>query len=80
MKIFPCQACGQILYFENTVCVSCGRRLGYLPSLTCLSALEVAGEGWRAHADPATLSRFCANEGGALHAGAATPDSHQGHY
>lgn len=61
MKIFPCLACGQLLYFENTICVSCGRRLGYLPALTRLSALEVAGEGWRALVQPEAIYRFCAN-------------------
>ena len=31
MKLFECQKCGQVLYFENTSCESCGLRLGYLP-------------------------------------------------
>ena len=38
MKLFRCQACGQVLYFENTRCESCGRRLGYLPELGTMSA------------------------------------------
>jgi hypothetical protein len=40
MKIFQCQACGQVLHFENTRCESCGRTLGYLAEDYALSALE----------------------------------------
>lgn len=61
MKLFTCQACGQILYFENTACVSCGHRLGYLPERTQLSAVEPDGAMWRALADPARHYKFCAN-------------------
>ncbi|MCC7271461.1 MAG: putative zinc-binding peptidase [Alphaproteobacteria bacterium] len=61
MKLFECQACGQPLYFENTGCESCGRRLGYLADLADLSALEEAPEGWRALAAPDRRWRFCAN-------------------
>jgi hypothetical protein len=31
MKLFKCQACQQILYFENTVCVKSQHRLGSFP-------------------------------------------------
>ena len=31
MKIFVCESCGQMLHFENTVCVRCGAPLGFLP-------------------------------------------------
>jgi len=61
MKIFACQACRQLLYFENTACLSCGRRLGYLPDAAVLSALEPDGEAWRPLAEPETRQRFCAN-------------------
>jgi len=61
VKTFECQHCRQLLYFENTSCVSCGRRLGYLPELSRLSALEPEGETWRALAEPEQRWRFCAN-------------------
>jgi hypothetical protein len=61
MKLFECQACGQPLYFENTQCGSCGRRLGYLPSLQEVTALEQDGEALKALAAPDTSFRFCAN-------------------
>ncbi|MEX0759791.1 MAG: putative zinc-binding peptidase [Tistlia sp.] len=62
MKLFECQHCGQLLYFENTACERCGRRLGYLAEAATLSALEPAeGERWRALAAPERPLLFCAN-------------------
>ncbi|WP_207459375.1 putative zinc-binding peptidase [Azospirillum sp. SYSU D00513] len=62
MKLFECQACGQPLYFENVVCERCGHRLGYLPRLTTLSAVEQQdGEIWRALATTEPLYKFCPN-------------------
>jgi hypothetical protein len=62
MRLFECQRCGQLLYFENTRCESCGHALGYLPDLSVLSALTPEGDGrWRPLAAPDRLSRFCAN-------------------
>ena len=66
MKLFKCQSCQQILYFENDVCVKCGHKLGYVPETATLSALEPEGELWRALASRDVLYRFCAN---AQHAG-----------
>lgn len=31
MKLFKCQHCGQLLYFENTHCERCGHMLGFFP-------------------------------------------------
>ncbi|MDE1172591.1 MAG: putative zinc-binding peptidase [Parvibaculaceae bacterium] len=69
MKLFACQSCNQVIFFENTECVSCHHRLGYMPQ-GILSALEPAGEDeagrplWSAFgAQDATLWRFCANAG-----------------
>ncbi|MEX2451091.1 MAG: putative zinc-binding peptidase [Rhodospirillales bacterium] len=63
MKLFDCQHCGQVLYFENTQCERCERILGYLPEQTMLSALEPkGGDLWHALAAPDEgLFRFCAN-------------------
>jgi hypothetical protein len=65
MKLFKCQSCQQILYFENSVCIKCGHWLGYVPEIATVSALEPAGEPdgdqWRALAAPDTAYRFCAN-------------------
>ena len=61
MKVFSCQVCGQILYFENTRCKSCGHQLGYLPDKVVLSALKPKGVVWTALANPALDYRRCQN-------------------
>jgi hypothetical protein len=61
MQLFECQACGRPLYFENTVCDSCGRQLGFLPVRSTLTALETSHESCIALADPGIPYVFCAN-------------------
>lgn len=39
MISFLCQ-CGNKLYFENSHCLACGRKVGYLPDISLLSSLE----------------------------------------
>ena len=58
MKLFKCQACGQVLYFENTRCERCSRQLGYSPKTATLSALEPENELWRTFAKPRRQVRF----------------------
>jgi hypothetical protein len=62
VKLFECQHCGQVLYFENTRCEHCGLVLGYLPDHMTLSALTAEGEDrWRSLALLDESFRFCAN-------------------
>ncbi|MBM6594517.1 zinc-binding metallopeptidase family protein [Microvirga pudoricolor] len=61
MKLFQCQNCGQLLYFENRRCERCGFGLGYLPDRSELSALTPRDHGFEAMADPRPLYRFCSN-------------------
>src|SRR5271166_1525677 len=73
MKLFKCQHCGQLLYFENDQCVKCSHRLGFIPEIANLSALVPAGDAqqgtqqgtqqglWRALAVDKKLYRLCAN-------------------
>lgn len=61
MKLFRCQSCGQVLYFENTVCERCSHRLGYLPDLATLSALQPHDALWQTLAQPRRTVRFCEN-------------------
>jgi len=64
MKLFSCQGCGQLLYFENVRCENCGRALGYLTDINEISALEPAedpAQGWRALAAPQKIYKFCEN-------------------
>lgn len=62
MKLFKCQRCAQLLYFENVRCERCSHRLGYMPEANVLSALEPeSGDEWRPLAAPDRRRRFCAN-------------------
>jgi hypothetical protein len=61
MKIFECQSCGNTLHFENSTCVGCGHRLGYIPDAFVISALELNGDRWTALADPSRSFLFCSN-------------------
>ncbi|MEZ5363942.1 MAG: putative zinc-binding peptidase [Bryobacterales bacterium] len=62
MKLFECQGCGQIVYFENTRCERCGRSLGYLPEDETLTALEPqGGELWQPLGRQVANYRYCAN-------------------
>ncbi|HEX4272736.1 MAG TPA: putative zinc-binding peptidase [Rhizomicrobium sp.] len=62
MKLFSCQGCGQLLYFENVRCENCQRLLGYLSDLTEISALEpLAGDSWKVLAAPKKAYKFCNN-------------------
>ena len=40
MRLFKCQICGQRIYFDNTRCERCGTRVGYLPDIGLMSALD----------------------------------------
>ena len=62
MKLFECQHCGQLLYFDNTRCERCGHVLGFLPHRTMLSALNAGSGGyWYPLASPDEPFNFCAN-------------------
>lgn len=41
MRVFHCDHCGQLLFFENVNCVRCGRALAYVPELGHLMSLDL---------------------------------------
>lgn len=45
MRVFHCDHCGNLIFFENTACVGCGHRLAYLPDLQCVASLDEADDG-----------------------------------
>ena len=62
MRLFECQACRNLLYFENRTCDKCGHRLAYLPEIGTLSALEPDATGvLMALAKTDQPRLFCAN-------------------
>lgn len=61
MKLFKCQSCSQLLYFENTRCERCRHRLGYLPETATLFALEPEEKDWSTLGPEPRAVRFCTN-------------------
>jgi hypothetical protein len=62
MKLFKCQFCDNIVYFENRTCGRCNHRLGYVPELTTIAAMKPAGgQDWFPLAGDGAPRRFCAN-------------------
>lgn len=64
MKLFDCQVCDQILYFENNVCESCSHRLGYVAEDERLYAIDREDPQsltWHVAEQPGRKYRFCHN-------------------
>jgi len=61
MKNFRCTSCEQTIVFENTLCGNCGHRLGFLPDILDMTAVEPEGERWIALAARDRRYRFCKN-------------------
>ncbi|MBC8050283.1 MAG: putative zinc-binding peptidase [Chitinophagales bacterium] len=62
MRIFECEVCRQLLYFENTVCVNCGNRVGFqLTPPDLLSLAPETDKSWRDVAEGGKVYKFCAN-------------------
>jgi hypothetical protein len=61
MRLFACQSCRQLVYFENVSCTRCGAVLGFAPDVLQVVALEPAGDaGWRPIVGGGTY-RHCTN-------------------
>jgi len=61
MKLFRCDHCGHLLYFENTRCERCRRRLGYSPEANALCSLDGGPQVWTAPFLDNRKFVFCAN-------------------
>jgi hypothetical protein len=44
MKTFHCNACQALVFFENTLCLTCGHTLAFVPGQMSLLSLEERGE------------------------------------
>jgi len=67
MKTFNCDACGSLVFFENTHCLQCNHPLGFLPEFLELSALESGTDGTARALAPVAGNRhfrLCANRDG----------------
>jgi hypothetical protein len=64
MRIFHCDHCEHLLFFENHSCVSCGRQLAFLPDIAEIGSLDPAEAGtWVSPIPGASADgyRLCAN-------------------
>jgi hypothetical protein len=62
MRLFACSGCANTVHFDNTVCVSCHRRLGFRPSRLDMVALEPVDAHWAAIEDGGSHAVIlCAN-------------------
>jgi len=64
MKVFHCDHCGQLVFFENTQCVNCAHLLAYLPEQADVASMELVDtQYWRSGGDHGEGERWrlCAN-------------------
>ncbi|MGZ8215903.1 zinc-binding metallopeptidase family protein [Methylomagnum sp.] len=62
MKIFHCNHCRQLVFFESIQCVKCGHALAYLPDQADMASLEALGNGlWQPPAAGGRTYRLCEN-------------------
>ncbi len=61
MKLFRCDHCGNVIYFENTVCEHCGHTLGYWYKTNMMVSLEHEDDHLRAPILPESKFVYCAN-------------------
>lgn len=61
MQPFPCSVCRQLLFFDNSTCLSCRAPLGFLADVGQVVALRPLADGFeRADGEPGSYHR-CAN-------------------
>ncbi|MDX1951601.1 MAG: putative zinc-binding peptidase [Verrucomicrobiota bacterium] len=63
MKNFHCDECGNLVFFENVLCVRCNHTLGFIPDALDLTTVDPEGSLWRPLAEHSRerLYRLCAN-------------------
>jgi hypothetical protein len=62
VKLFECQSCGAIIYFENRSCGNCGHIVGYLPEREDMVALEAKPDNrWQPIGIEGAPRMFCSN-------------------
>ncbi len=62
MKLFSCQICQQILFFESVQCMKCGHALAFLPDRGLVLAIEPAAPLWIVTGQPGAGYRLCKNQ------------------
>ncbi len=63
MKLFDCNNCGQILYFENIQCENCGYTLGFdAEKMDLLTIHAVSEDTFQDILNPEQVYKYCYNE------------------
>jgi len=63
MKVFHCNHCQRLVFFESTQCVNCSHTLAFLPDLKTIGSLDSVGDGlWSSPASGKVQTyRLCEN-------------------
>ncbi len=63
MKVFHCDHCQQLVFFENIQCMNCDHALAYVPNLADMKSLEKVGQNlWKFRGENWQQTyRLCAN-------------------
>jgi hypothetical protein len=64
MKLFKCDNCNNVLYFENSSCTKCGHTLGFVPTeldLHTLVPVPNANQVYSVYNDKSKQYKFCKN-------------------
>src|SRR5436190_20290786 len=62
MRVFHCNHCQQLVFFESSQCVHCGRTLAFLPDLKIVGSLDPRNGVWVSRASGKIQTyRLCAN-------------------
>jgi hypothetical protein len=66
MKVFHCDHCGGLVFFENTHCMNCGHLLAFLPDLMVVGSLDASDDSEEFWTSPLPAARghtyhLCAN-------------------
>ena len=61
MQLFECQGCRSALHFDNNVCLTCHRQVGFLTNAFAMSALEGGPEAFSALGAGGRKYRYCDN-------------------
>ena len=61
MRLFRCDNCHNAIHFDNRACVNCGLRLGFVPDVLNMFALQPRGDVFARVDRPERIYRFCPN-------------------
>ncbi len=61
MKLYTCNNCNNLLYFENSICLKCNHSVGFLPERFSFTALKNTPGGYESISSKNRFYRYCSN-------------------